>query len=131
MPGGGPCETTDQIEIAASNQLNSCDDSGQHAVTLRIYGLKNSDTFRDAGFDQLWDDDLKTLGDDRINVVEKTVLPGQQLVLPILREKDVKALGIVANFCEINPGCWHKVITLDKDASKQKLYLDRTCLSVK
>jgi len=131
MPGFGACETTDQIEIEASNLLNSCDDSGQHPVTVRIYGLKDTEAFMDAGFDQLWDNDLETLGDDRVNLIEKTVLPGQKLTLPLLRQGDVTALGIVVNFCQVDPGCWQQVITLDKNATQQTLYLDRTCLSLK
>lgn len=127
----GCAGTTDRVDITSSPRLNSCDESGSHAVILRIYSLRSADTFVEADFGALWENDRKVLGDDRIAVQDHTVIPGAgEVRVPIPREEGVAVIGLVANFCRLTPGCWRKVVELKKGSTQIVVNLDGTCLSV-
>ena len=123
--------TTDRIDITSSQHLNACDDSGSHAVILRIYGLKATEKFGDAEFTALWENDRKVLGDDLATKKERTILPGSESVrIPVPRAEGVVAIGLLANFCELKPGCWRKTIDLEKGTTEIVVNLEGTCLAV-
>jgi type VI secretion system VasD/TssJ family lipoprotein len=123
--------TTDRLDITSSPQLNACDDGGSHAVILRIYGLKATEKFGDAEFTALWDNDRKVLGDDLATKVEQTILPGTRDVrIPVPRAEGVVAIGLMANFCDLKPGCWRKTVNLEKGTTEIVVNLEGTCLAV-
>jgi type VI secretion system VasD/TssJ family lipoprotein len=123
--------TTDRIDITSSPHLNACDEGGSHAVIVRIYGLKATEKFGDAEFTALWDNDRKVLGDDLATKREQTILPGAEGVrIPVPRAESVVAIGLLANFCDLKPGCWRKTVYLDKGTTEIVVNLEGTCLAV-
>ncbi|MBN2171376.1 MAG: type VI secretion system lipoprotein TssJ [Candidatus Krumholzibacteriota bacterium] len=124
------CATTDRFQVSGATSLNACDGTGSHTVSLRIYSLAGTERFNQAEFDPLWDNDLVTLGEDKLGVVEKTVLPGRSQSFEIKRQDGVVAIGIVANFCHLSPGCWKKLVPLEGGDVRLTIHLDKTCMSV-
>lgn len=120
----------DAISVVGAARLNSCDDPADHAVIVRIYGLRDAEVFRDAAFDRLWDDRGRALGEVVASVRELTVMPGepvQEFGLP--RGKGVTALGVVADFCDHKSGCWKKVVPLGKGSARIAIRLEKLCLT--
>ncbi len=124
------CDTVDRIHIEASEQLNTCDESGAHPVKLYIYSLAAAEQFRAAEFSALFDNDLKTLGDDKLKVIEQTLRPGETLELKLPREKGATAIGIVADFCQQSSNCWKRSIELEKKGARIGIALGKNCMTV-
>jgi len=124
------CGAVDRIRIEASEQLNTCDESGAHPVKLYIYSLAAAEQFRAAEFSALFDNDLKALGDDKLDVIEKTVRPGETLELKLPRADGAKAIGIVADFCQQSSNCWKRSIDLEKKGARIGIALGKNCMTV-
>jgi len=124
------CGTVDRLRIEASADLNTCDESGAHPVKLYIYWLAAGEQFRAAEFSALFDNDLKVLGDDKLDVVEKTLRPGETLELKLPRVEGAKVLGIVADFCQQSSNCWKRSIDLEKKGARIGIGLGKNCMTV-
>jgi len=120
----------DAVSVVGAARLNSCDDPADHAVVVRLYGLRDVEAFNEAAFDRLWDDRGRALGEAVASVKELTVMPGepaQQLALA--RGKGVTAIGVVADFCDHRAGCWKKVVRLDGGSARITIRLEKLCLT--
>lgn len=98
------CGRASHVYVRATESINP-DAAGQpRPVALRLYQLKNINTFKTAEFDPLWEDDAAILGDDML---------GQPLVVDIHPEDgrskprkvalgswdpEAKSLGVMALF---------------------------------
>ena len=125
--------TTDKVILTTSPRLNICEGSDPHPVVVKIYYLRSAERFSRADFGALWDDDIGTLADDRLRLVEKTLNPKEQVTLPLQRDdavKDATVLGIVANFCRQGEGCWRKTVPIGEDGAQIRVHLDEGCLSI-
>ncbi len=127
------CGTTDKVVLTTSPRLNICEGSDPHPVVVKIYYLASPERFARADFVALWEDDIGTLAEDRLRLVEKTLNPKEQVTLPLERDDAVKgatALGIVANFCRPGEGCWRRTVAIGDDDVKIRVHLDEGCLSI-
>lgn len=127
---GVRCSAKDVISVVGAQSLNSCDDFAAYPVVVRIYSLRDAEAFGKAAFDQLWGDQGRALGGDVVSVKELTVMPNepaQKFDLP--RGKDVTAIGVVADFCKQNSGCWKTVVRLDKGSARIAIRLEKLCLT--
>jgi type VI secretion system VasD/TssJ family lipoprotein len=123
------CTVTDAITITGAGTLNSCD-GNNHSVTVRIYSLTATDAFAKGDLDVIWADEGKGLGDQKAGLKEITVAPGQPAQeFQLARPKGCVALGVVANFCTQSPGCWNKLINLEKGSSRVLIKLEKVCLT--
>lgn len=120
----------DAISVVGAARLNSCDDPADHAVIVRIYGLRDAEAFRDAAFEKLWDDRGRALGEVVASVKELTVMPGEPAQeFGLARGKGVTAIGVVADFCDHKSGCWKKVVPLGKGSARIAIRLEKLCLT--
>ncbi|GJM44551.1 MAG: hypothetical protein DHS20C21_13930 [Gemmatimonadota bacterium] len=129
----GGCASIDKLTLTTAARLNTCDGSEPHPVVVRIYYLKNSARFKAADFPSLWDQDRNTLGDDRLDLIEETLNPREELPLVIKRSDEAKeatAIGIVANFCDPGEGCWRQVVPITGKKSDIRIHFDEGCLSI-
>ena len=130
LKGGPP---TDRLRIASGAVLNDCDGSGSRPVVLRVYVLAAEEKFKDLDLESLWYGEPPPLGQDLIGAVkEVTAVAGaaRPALLALPREQGAVAVGVVANFCEIAPGCWKKIIPLAKGNTNIDILLERTCMTV-
>jgi type VI secretion system VasD/TssJ family lipoprotein len=123
------CTVADEITVTAAANLNSCDGSS-HSVALRIYSLTATDAFNRGDYDVSWTDEGKGLGDEKAGLKEITVVPGQAAqLIRLARPKATVALGVIANFCTQTPGCWYKVVKLEKGTTRLTINLEKVCLN--
>jgi type VI secretion system VasD/TssJ family lipoprotein len=128
------CGTTDLVTLTGSPRLNRCSGSDDpHPVAVRIYYLKSDGRFLDSDFDALWQSDREILQDDYLDHAERTLNPRSQLRVELQRKDDASeatALGIMANFCDAQEGCWRKVVPLAGGGKEIWILLGERCLSI-
>ena len=98
-PPGPPCKEPDlKVTVRGSDRLNMDETGRSLAVVVRIYQLKSLKTLDDADFDQVWQHDKETLGEDLVSVAEVTVAPSDKQVVPVKRAPDAHYLVAVGLF---------------------------------
>lgn len=100
------------LNITAKNRLNRDAFYRALPVVVRVYTLKSPENFSDATFRELWHDDLKILGENKITRQEFTVVPGTTLQITIPRNPDAQYLGAVALFRHPLHNQWRAVIPI-------------------
>ncbi len=88
------------ITIAAGEQVNAGPDGRGLPVQVRLYQLLSEGKLSNAFFEEVWNDDAKTLGDDLLSMREVTVFPGKSQELDIDQAPESRVLGAVALFRE-------------------------------
>jgi type VI secretion system VasD/TssJ family lipoprotein len=106
-PPAAPCKEPDlKITVRGSDRLNMDEGGRSLAVVVRIYQLKSLKTLEDADFDQVWQHDKETLGEDLISVDELTIDPSDKKVVPVKRVPDAKYLVAVGLFRKPDGIAW-------------------------
>jgi type VI secretion system protein VasD len=98
---------TVQISLNAGNNLNASQNQPL-AVVVKIYKLKNANTFMQAPLNSLTDAALEKvfLGADLLEQRDITLLPGQQYNVAEKVTKEAGAIGVVALFHSPAPRRW-------------------------
>jgi type VI secretion system VasD/TssJ family lipoprotein len=125
--------TTDRIVLTSSPRLNMCNGVDPHPVVVRIYYLRGASKFSRADFEALWENDTAVLGDDRIQVIERTLNPREQLPVSLSRSgpaQEATSIGVVANFCRPGEGCWRRFVPIEKAKAEIQVHVDEGCLSI-
>jgi type VI secretion system protein VasD len=96
-----------RVTITASEQVNAGPDGRGLPVQVRLYQLKSEAKLMNAFFEEVWNDDAKTLEGDLLGKRELTAFPGksQEVVLEPMPEGRV--LGAVALFREPRGRDWY------------------------
>jgi type VI secretion system protein VasD len=94
------------VTIAASAQVNAGVDGRGLPVQVRLYQLKSEAKLLNAFFEDVWNDDAKTLEGDLLGMREVTVFPGQSQELDLEQLPDSRVLGAVALFREPRGRDW-------------------------
>jgi type VI secretion system VasD/TssJ family lipoprotein len=102
-----PCKEPDlRVTVRGSDRLNM-DESGRSlAVIVRIYQLKTLRTLETADFDQMWQHDKETLGEDLLSVEELTLDPSDKKAVPVKRSPDARYLVAVGLFRKPDGIAW-------------------------
>ncbi len=123
------CPAQITVHVGAADALNSCTDQGSYQVMVRVYSLAGTNAFLAAEFEQLWFDESDL--DGAVLAVEKlTVSPGEVSTLKWRRQAGARAVGVVANFCRLDGGCWKQVVDLADGSARLDLNLSGTCLTL-
>lgn len=95
-----------RVTVVASEQVNAGPDGRGLPVQVRLYLLKSEAKLLNAFFEEVWNDDAKTLEGDLLSKRELTAFPGksQEVVLDPL--PDARVLGAVALFREPRGRDW-------------------------
>jgi len=94
------------ITIAASEQVNAGPDGRGLPVQVRLYQLKREAKLLNAFFEEVWNDDDKTLAEDLLGKREVSVFPGKSQELDLDQLPDSRVLGAVALFREPRGRDW-------------------------
>jgi type VI secretion system protein VasD len=109
-----PCKEPDlKITVRGSDRLNMDEAGRSLAVVVRIYQLKSLKTLEDANFDQVWQHDKETLGEDLASVDEVTVDPADKKVVPVKRIADAHYLVAVGLFRKPDGIAWRATRALN------------------
>lgn len=124
------CSTTDELVLVGNLDLNNCNETSSIPVTVRVYYLKQKDTFLKSSFDELWRDADATLNSDVVGTERSaTVTPGGEVMISTVRPAEAAYVGVIANFCR-DAGAWHKVIELDSKGLRKIVNLNQVHMSV-
>jgi type VI secretion system VasD/TssJ family lipoprotein len=108
-----PCKEPElKVTVRGSDRLNMDEGGRSLAVVVRIYQLKSLKTLDDADFDQVWQHDKETLGEDLLSVDEVTVDPSDKKVVPVKRSPDTRYLAAVGLFRKPDGIAWRATRTL-------------------
>ncbi len=80
----------------ANLNLNSFDEP--LPVVMRVYQLSDDQVFQKATFEQLWKNDLMTLGDTLLNKDEIVMEPASQESLSYMRHEQAQFIAVMAVF---------------------------------
>jgi type VI secretion system protein VasD len=95
-----------RVTVAASGQVNAGADGRGLPVQVRLYQLKSGAKLTNAFFEEVWNEDAKTLAEDLLGKRELTVFPGKSQVLELEQLPDSRVLGAVALFREPRGKDW-------------------------
>ena len=124
------CSTTDELILVGNRDLNNCNETSSIPVTVRVYYLKQKETFLKSSFDELWRDAGTSLKSDIVGSERSaTVTPGGEVLIEVVRPAEATHIGIIANFCR-DAGAWHAVIELDGKGVRKIINLNQVNMSI-
>jgi type VI secretion system protein VasD len=107
-----------RVTLAASGQVNAGADGRGLPVQVRLYQLKSEAKLSNAFFEEVWNEDEKTLAEDLLGKRELTVFPGKSQELELDQLPDSRVLGAVALFREPRGRDWF--VTYDLVLAKKE-----------
>jgi len=102
----GGCASSLTIRLHAARQLNLNAEYKSLPVQVRIYQLQDKQTFMQASFHELWQEDKATLGDDLLGKHEVTVNPNVTTKVVLPYKDNCHYLGVVAIFRKPTANNW-------------------------
>lgn len=99
------------LSFEASDDINP-DSSGRASpLVIRVYELRSVDTFRSAGFFDLYDEPDSVLNEDLLAMEELVLRPELVEKLPTMTlNENTRYLGIVAAFQNIDQAEWKMIL---------------------
>ncbi|MFC4258048.1 type VI secretion system lipoprotein TssJ [Marinobacter lacisalsi] len=99
------------LSFEASDDINP-DASGRASpLVIRVYELRSVDTFRSAGFFDLYDEPDSVLNEDLLSMQEVLLRPELVEKLPTMTlHENTRYLGIVAAFQNIDEAEWKMIL---------------------
>ena len=99
---------------------------------LRIYQLTAPETFEQADFAQLYENDQKTLGKAMLGRYEMIVQPGTAQAITAKAEPDAAFIGIVAGFRDFGDATWRAIVPFQgKKRTALEIEVSRLSLTAK
>lgn len=101
------------LDIAARAELNMDDDSRSSAVVIRIYQLKEVDTFNSVSYQDLVNQDSDALSESLIESKEIILKPNTAISIDVPLNKKAEFVGIAALYKDPNlkENSWRLVLT--------------------
>lgn len=107
------------LSFEASDDINP-DASGRASpLVIRVYELRSVDTFRSAGFFDLYDEPDSVLNEDLLSMQEVLLRPELVEKLPTMTlNENTRYLGIVAAFQNIDQAEWKMILDANPQGYK-------------
>lgn len=112
-PPPPPVVSEIQLQVLAGADVNPDARKRASPVTVRIYALKSAAPFEAADFFSLFDKDTATLGGELVQREEFLMRPGDQKALPMKFGPEVKAIGVMVAYRDLERARWREVHTID------------------
>ncbi|MFQ5561871.1 MAG: type VI secretion system lipoprotein TssJ [Nitrospinota bacterium] len=88
--------------------------------TFRFFSLSGVEKFKEAGFRALWLNGEEVLSGELLKIEKKNIYPGKPEKITILRNEELRYLGIAANFRKRSgERSWKKIIDFSKKSYKK------------
>ncbi|MGL4603849.1 MAG: type VI secretion system lipoprotein TssJ [Iodobacter sp.] len=100
-----------KIDLTARDELNTSQTGDAHTVVVRIYQLKNRETFDGTEIGTLWNKDKEILKQDLVGISESIISPGSQKSLTEKMEPEADYIAIVAFYENVPKDDKWKVVT--------------------
>jgi type VI secretion system protein VasD len=108
-----PITTPVAMTVVAGADANPDARGRASPVTVRVYALKTTSVFESADFFSLFEKDQATLGAEMVQREELLMRPGDSKKLDFVFTPDVKAIGVVVAYRDLDRARWREVRTLD------------------
>ena len=106
-PAAKPCPTQPlTLALTATQRSNALSGGEGRPVQLRVYQLKSDARLRTASFEDIWQNDAKTLEGEVVASEQHTVFPGEKKTLQLHPKPDAAFFGVVALFREPQGKDW-------------------------
>jgi type VI secretion system protein VasD len=112
-PPPPPIVSSIQLSVAAGADANPDARKRASPVTVRVYALKSSAPFDAADFFSLYEKDTATLGAELVQREEFLLRPGEEKAMPLKFGPEVKAIGVMAAFRDLERARWRAVHVVD------------------
>ncbi len=112
-PPPPPVVSEIQLQVLAGADVNPDARKRASPVTVRIYALKSAAPFEAADFFSLFDKDTATLGGELVQREEFLLRPGDQKALPLKFGPEVKAIGVMVAYRDLERARWREVHAID------------------
>ena len=93
-------------------------------ITLIVYQLKNDETFKHASFFALFKHPTETLGEDLQGQERVSFKPGDKYGVSLELKSEVKFLGVIAAYTNIDEAQWRIVIPLERTWGTESQWVD-------
>jgi type VI secretion system protein VasD len=102
-----PCQALPiSLALTATARSNSLSAGDGMPVQLHIYQLKTDARLRTASFEDIWQNDTKTLEGELVSSEQHTIFPGEKKTITVAPKPDAAYLGVVALFREPQGKDW-------------------------
>jgi len=100
------------IRITASNELNPDINGRPSPIVLRLYSLRNADSFNNARFFELYENGDDTLGIDLLEEYEFEIFPGDTREMEMSFQLETQFLGFMAAYRDIDQAIWRDSVSV-------------------
>jgi len=114
-----PRVTSVALNLVAGADVNPDANRRASPLVVRVYGLKTPGAFSEADFFSLYDKDSATLGADLVQREEALLRPGETKKLDFAFSQDVKAIGVIAAYRDLDHAHWRELRLLDMGKSNK------------
>lgn len=108
------CATPLRLKVNAATALNPDENGRSLPVHLVVYQLRDNQVFKQATFQELWQNDKATLDSSLLARREFSIAPAHHMTLDMSREKQAMYLGVIAIFRMPENGHWRGIVKLGK-----------------
>ncbi len=105
-----PVITPTVITIRADANVNPNQDGTPSPIVIKLYDLKAQTNFMSASFFELLDHDVTKIGPELLSKQEVEILPGTTKDVDHEITGDVKFLGVIAGFRDLNAAQWRAIV---------------------
>lgn len=98
------------LRFEALGNVNPDGTSRPSPVVVRVYELSSAETFRSAGFFDLYDEPRAVLERDLLSMSELVVRPGLVQMQPMQLNRKTRYIGVVVAFQSIEDAQWKLVL---------------------
>src|SRR5947209_9259806 len=101
-----------EIALQASDQLNPDEQGASLPTMVLFYQLKSAAKADTADFEDVYRRPKESLGEDLLQADELEIAPGQSQTKTLARDKNAKALAVVAVVRRPAGPAWRSIVTL-------------------
>ncbi|MCG5499367.1 type VI secretion system lipoprotein TssJ [Ectothiorhodospira lacustris] len=101
-----------RLDLHATPLINPSEEGQALPVVVRVYQLKDPRGFQESPFEDLWKQDLESLGADALGRQELVMQPGSSRELALKRLPGATHLGILAIFRDPASPAWRDIRAL-------------------
>jgi type VI secretion system protein VasD len=94
------------LAFTATARSNALSSGEGKPVQLHVYQLKTDARLRTASFEDVWQNEAKTLEGELVSSEEHTIFPGQKQTITLTPKPDAAYIGVVALFREPQGKDW-------------------------
>lgn len=97
------------VDMSSTANLNMNEENEPLTVVVRVYQLSRGETFQSASFEELWQNDLATLGDAALVKEEIVMEPASQRTITMEPKRDARYVAVMAGFREAQRADWKDI----------------------